>query len=246
MNRRLSRRKVLKSLVFAGASVLPPRILSAPAFYPDSKLELAGRAVKLTITAISDHTLRINLSPIETEPDAVPAANDSLVQRDWKGPQKQFAQPESNNFKLLNFAIKVGTDPLRLEVMDQQRPVQQIAFDPKTAGLSFRIGNSPILGFGEGGPQFDRRGITDQMRSGQGGYRLRTHGGRVPIPWLIGTGGWALYIHQPEGTFDLTGEKGFFIPRPGKLLPVDIFLVSSLDPATIIGEFSRLTGFPEM
>jgi len=88
--------------------------------------------------------------------------------------------------------------------------------------------------------------MTDQMRSGQGGYRLRTHGGRVPIPWLIGTDGWALYIHRPEGTFELTGERGFFILKPTKRLSLDIFLVSSLDPATVIGEFSRLTGLPEM
>src|SRR5262249_38327038 len=209
-------------------------------------LEIASRVVKLTVTAISAHTLRINFSPIEAEPDAIPTANDSLVQLDWTGPQKQFAQRESNSFQLLNFTIKVGADPLNLEVFDRQRSVQQIAVDPKTAGVSFRIGNSPILGFGEGGPQFDRRGITDQMRSGQGGYRLRTYGGRVPIPWLIGTNGWALYIHQPEGMFDLTGEKGFFIPGPTKRLPLDIFLVSSLDPATVIGEFSRLTGLPEM
>jgi alpha-glucosidase len=243
MSRRLSRRKVLKSLVFAGASVLPARILSAHAFVQASKLELAGRAVKLTITAISAHTLRINLSPIEDEPDAFPPGNDSLVRSDWTGPRKQFKETESNRFQLLNFAIKVGADPLSLEVSDRQRLVQQFAIDPKTAGLSFSIGKSPILGFGEGGPQFDRRGMTDQMRSGQGGYRLRTHGGRVPIPWLIGTDGWAMYIHQPEGTFDLTGEKGLFVP---KQLPLDIFLVSSLDPATVIGEFSRLTGLPEM
>src|SRR5262245_59828313 len=218
MSRRLSRRKVLKSLVFVGASVLPARSNSAHTSLQNQNLEVAGRAVKLTITAISTHTLRINLSPVEAEPDVFPSSNDSLVQPDWTGPQKQFKQPESNSFRLLNFAIKVAADPLSLEVFEQQRLIQQFTIDRKTAGLSFRIGNSPILGFGEGGPQFDRRGMTDQMRSGQGAYRLRTHGGRVPIPWLIGTDGWALYIHQPEGTFDLTGKIGQFVPKPNKQL----------------------------
>ena len=46
------------------------------------------------------------------------------------------------------------------------------------------------------------------MRNGQGGYQLRTHGGRVPIQWLIGTAGWALFIHQPFGTFDLKARPG--------------------------------------
>ena len=250
MSRQLSRRKVLKSLVFAGASVLPAPILSARGRFQDPKLELAGKPVKLTITAISAHTLRINLSPIESQPDAFPAANDSLIQPDWAGPQRQFKQPEPNSFQLGNFAIKVGADPLSLEVLNNQRTVQHFTIDSKTAALSFRIGESPLLGLGEGGPQFDRRGITDQMRSGQGGYRLRTHGGRVPIPWLIGTDGWALYVHQPEGTFDLTGDKGLFVPqsnnRSNRQLPLDLFLISSPDPATIIGEFSRLTGLPEM
>ena len=73
--------------------------------------------------------------------------------------------------------------------------------------MSFLLGKGPLLGFGEGGPQFDRKGIVDRMRNGQGGYQLRTHGGRVPIQWLIGTDGWGLFIHHPLGAFDLTGPK---------------------------------------
>ena len=49
---------------------------------------------------------------------------------------------------------------------------------------------------------------SDAMRNGQGGYQLRTHGGRVPVQWLIGTDGWGLFIHQPFGAFDLTGPNG--------------------------------------
>jgi alpha-glucosidase/alpha-D-xyloside xylohydrolase len=41
----------------------------------------------------------------------------------------------------------------------------------------------------------------------QGGYQLRTHGGRVPVQWLIGPAGWALFVHQPYGVFDLTGAR---------------------------------------
>jgi hypothetical protein len=46
--------------------------------------------------------------------------------------------------------------------------VQEIAVT--NAGvLEFSTGNAPLLGFGEGGAQFDRRGAVDQMRNGQGG-----------------------------------------------------------------------------
>ena len=52
--------------------------------------------------------------------------------------------------------------------------------------LLFNIDGSHLLGLGQGGPQFDRRGHADSMVSGQGGYQLATHGARVPIQFLIG------------------------------------------------------------
>ena len=85
------------------------------------------------------------------------------------------------------------------------------------------------------------------MRSGQGGYQLRTHGGRVPIPWLIGTAGWALYFHQSFGTFDFTGAEGKFLPKdPASALPLDIFIVISQEPKILMAEYARLTGHPEL
>src|SRR5205814_10443713 len=103
----------------------------------------------------------------------------------------------------------------------------------------------PVRGLGEGGPQFDRRGSAGRMRSGQGGYQLRTHGGRVPVPWLIGTSGWAMFVHQPSGTFDFTGPDGRFDPGPSAL-PVDLFVVGVREPAAIMAEYARITGYPEM
>jgi alpha-glucosidase (family GH31 glycosyl hydrolase) len=83
------------------------------------------------------------------------------------------------------------------------------------------------------------------MKSGQGGYKLRTHGGRVPIPWIVGTAGWAMYIHQPFGTFDFTGPVCRFQPAPDQTLPLDLFFVASPDPATIMAEYARITGHAE-
>jgi alpha-glucosidase/alpha-D-xyloside xylohydrolase len=85
------------------------------------------------------------------------------------------------------------------------------------------------------------------MRSGQGGYKLATHGGRVPIPLVIGTEGWAIFFHQPSGTFDFTGEKSKFIPKNrDAALPLDLFLIAATDPPTIMAEYARLTGLPEL
>src|ERR1017187_786221 len=139
------------------------------------------------------------------------------------------------------------TGPLtvRVEVVKSGRLVQQLRIDPQTGVVTFELGDGPLLGLGEGGPQFDRRGSTDRMKSGQGGYKLRTHGGRVPIPWIIGTGGWAMFIHQPFGTFDFTGSAGRFEPAsPDAAL--DLFVIGASDPASIMAEYARLTGYPEM
>ena len=102
--------------------------------------------------------------------------------------------------------------------------MQELTVD-EAGTLDFLIGDAPLLAFGEGGPQFDRRGAVDAMRNGQGGYQLRTHGGRVPVQWLIGTAGWAIFIHQPFGAFDLKGPKGRMTSTPP--LPLDCFVVVS-------------------
>jgi alpha-glucosidase/alpha-D-xyloside xylohydrolase len=142
------------------------------------------------------------------------------------------------------------------------RLVQQLRLDEQTGALTFLLGDKLVLGFGEGGPQFDRRGATYTNRNGQGGYQLRTHGGRVPIQWLIGTSGWAIYIHHPLGAFDLTGKEGRLTPRgvdtpassvagalegsPAGALPLDVFVVGAREPAQVMAEYARLTGRPEL
>jgi alpha-glucosidase/alpha-D-xyloside xylohydrolase len=143
--------------------------------------------------------------------------------------------------------VKIERDPLTIRIEENGRQIQKLHIDQMTGSLSFIIGPGPVFGLGEGGPQFDRRGHVDQMRSGQGGYRLRTHGGRAPVPWLIGMSGWAMYIRQPFGSFDLTASEGRFNPvSPTAALPLDIFIVGARDPTQVMSEYARLTGYPEM
>jgi alpha-glucosidase/alpha-D-xyloside xylohydrolase len=86
------------------------------------------------------------------------------------------------------------------------------------------------------------------MRNGQGGYQLATHGGRAPIQWLVGAGtdGWGVFIHLPYGAFDFTGSEGRFRPHDDAPPPLDVFVVASRDPATIMAEYARITGLPEL
>lgn len=180
---------------------------------------------KIVVTPISAKTVRISRGrPIP--------ADGSLV---------ELGRVASGDLKV----ELTGPLTVRVEVVKSGRLVQQLRIDPQTGVVTFELGDGPLLGLGEGGPQFDRRGSTDRMKSGQGGYKLRTHGGRVPIPWIIGTGGWAMFIHQPFGTFDFTGSAGRFEPAsPDAAL--DLFVIGASDPASIMAEYARLTGYPEM
>jgi hypothetical protein len=55
-----------------------------------------------------------------------------------------------------------------------------------------------------------------------------------------------VFIHQPYGAFDLTGEEGRFTPQTGNELPLDVFVVASSDPLVIMREYAGITGFPEL
>ncbi len=69
----------------------------------------------------------------------------------------------------------------------------------------------------------------------------------MPVAWLIGTGGWAMFVHHPFGTFDLTGAEGRFNPAGvADALPLDVFVVGASEPAAILAEYAKLTGYPEM
>ena len=238
-----SRRQVLKQLAASSAALVMHRsAAAATALLQDS---IAGREIQ--IASVSPHTLRFTVAPVR-DGAPVPVPNDgALVQRSWGSPIARLrGDARAREVKIGSFLVNVSTDPIAFTIAAADGTlIQRISVEKDSGIVSFATGDSPLLGLGEGGPQFDRRGSTDRMISGQGGYRLATHGGRVPVPWIIGTGGWALFFHQPFGTFDFTGAESKFQPStPGS--PLDIFLVASPDPATIMSEYARLTGHAEV
>ena len=251
----------------AAAYVAPPMLLAA-----QRGLQIAGKTVNISVEPISPHAVRILISAGDSAQMAGALSDGALV-------SEHFNENTRGGLK-----AHISQDPLKIEIT---RPdgslVQRMTIDKDTVAVTFALGGGPIFGLGEGGPQFDRRGDADRMRSGQGGYRLRTNGGRVPIQWLIGTSGWGMYIHQPLGIFDLAGGKMpvtppappanrggapqgpppapaplspdeaakitegiFHPPSDEKALPLDIFVVDAKDPLRAMGEYARITGFPEM
>jgi hypothetical protein len=261
MTKRVSRRELLKRFGTAGAgAVMGAGVVSGQS----EAIRVAGKAVEITLNSVSPRTVRISVVAVENgKPQAIPY-DGSLVQQIFGMPCARLttlSRPRS--VRCGDLVVKLSCKPLviRVEAKDG-RLVQQLRLDEQNGGMNFLLGDKPVLAFGQGGPQFDRRGETYTNRNGQGGYRLRTHGGRTPIQWLIGTAGWAMLIHHPVGAFDLTGQEGRLTPRgvdlptspvagalagsPAGALPLDVFIVGAREPAQVMAEYARLTGRPEM
>jgi alpha-glucosidase (family GH31 glycosyl hydrolase) len=241
MSQQWNRRDVLKGLVAVSTAMM-----ISPAEAAAQGEKTLGEQVEIRVTPLSAHTFRLSILPLNKGLPASIPFDGSLVQESWGAPAAQLRSETSETIAVGNFQLKISCRPASIRVANEHGDVvQQFDWDQSAGVLSFLIGNSPLFGLGEGGPQFDRRGSTDTMRSGQGGYKLATHGGRVPIPWIVSTSGWAIFVHQPYGTFDFTGAQSKFqSASPGAAL--DLFFVASSNPATIMAEYARITGRPEM
>ncbi|HKV81203.1 MAG TPA: TIM-barrel domain-containing protein [Candidatus Sulfotelmatobacter sp.] len=237
-----NRRQVLQNLAVAsGALALPRGATDLSTLLQESTFDR-----EIQITSISEHTVRLSILPITNGKTALIPLDGSLVQTSWGEPTARLrGNPAPQELKAGGLSIHLSANPITFTISTLNgNRIQQLEVDPD-GSVSFATGKSPLLGLGEGGPQFDRRGSTDAMMSGQGGYHLRTHGGRVPIPWIISTEGWAMFFHQPFGTFDFTAPESKFHPS-SLVAALDIFFVHSLDPSVIMAEYARITGHPEM
>ena len=237
---------MLKNVASAASSTL---LVRGVAFSEETPIQIAGRPVEIALTPVSPETVRITIQPIENDQAQPVLIDGALVKEDWGQPVARLRTlANSRIVKCGDLRVKLSGNPLAIRVEAKGGHfVQELTSDANTGNLNFHIGESPLLGLGQGGPQFDRRGNVDRMGSGQGGYQLATHGAKVPVQLLIGTSGWAMYIHQPLGAFDLTGKNGGFQPRnPQASLPLDVFIIGAKEPPAILGEYAKITGYPEM
>src|ERR1039458_2641180 len=231
--------RLLKGLLAASIAMFASKEAKSGAQLPEPQVEIQ-------ITPVSTCTFRLSILPLNNGSVGDIAMDGSLVKKSWGSPIAKLRAAPTRTISAGNLRLKISFEPVSIEVANLQGDViQHLAWDENAGIFSFLNGSSPLFGLGEGGPQFDRRGSTDSMRSGQGGYKLATHGGRLPIPWVIGTSGWAIFFHQPYGAFDITGQQGKFqSATPGAAL--DLFFVGSADPTAIMAEYAGLTGFAEM
>jgi alpha-glucosidase (family GH31 glycosyl hydrolase) len=247
----VTRRSFLSGLVVAAGGTLAPEALSQAlaAVLPEShRFSVAGAEVEFVLTRVSEATLRISIMARGggLEPRTA-FAGVGLVDRVWPAPMAVMDEDSRASTVLWDGRrIVARANPLTLSVLGNDGvEIQRLGFDAATGKVSFALQDSPVFGLGEGGHQFDRRGVVDAMRNGQFKPDQFLNGGRSPIPWLISPRGWALFFHHPMGTFDLTGRDGVFRPaEPAQ--PQDIFLCVSNEPAVLLREFAQLTGLPHL
>jgi alpha-glucosidase (family GH31 glycosyl hydrolase) len=241
----LTRRAALRNIAIAGSGTVAAQMLGGAEAV---SLEVSGKPVEVTLSAASSKTIRITIQAVENGL-AQPVPMDGALAREQFGKTvarvRAVTASGKKEFRCGEFSVQISANPLSLRVTGKDRRVVQ-EFQVEAGGeVRFQLGEGALFGLGQGGPQFDKRGQVDQMGSGQGGFRLRTHGAKVPVPFLIGTSGWAIYLHQPAGAFDLSGDKGLFRPTQ-PAASIDIFLIASQDPASLLGEYAKISGYPEM
>lgn len=209
----------------------------------DAAIRVGGAPRELVIDSVSDRTLRLTLSPLDADGRPIPSPATAVF--------VPYNSVERFRARDLPAARTIDAGPLRVAVTPQPltitvtraangRVVQALSFDPDDGATVFRT-EAPVFGLGEGRQQFDRRGFYYDFINGQN-QLLATHGATIPVPFLLGADGWAMFFHNPPvtganltgqaatrdanipwGTFDLRGENaGAPPPRPARGVPPNL------------------------
>jgi alpha-glucosidase (family GH31 glycosyl hydrolase) len=220
----------------------------ANAAMPKQSVSATSVPVEVRLTAISEQMLRVSLLPILADGtvEEIPA-NDFLQPLKPAAPTRKLRTGTNGKPATIGaWRVSVQTEPLTLRIQKDRQIVQQIAFDAQGA-MAFSVGDGPLLGLGEGGQQFDRRGGDYPEENGQQTLNLRILGARVAAPFLIGTKGWAMFLNTPRGEVDLRDERGIVRPERGATPGLaDFFVIDARQPAVAMQEFVRLVGRPAL
>jgi alpha-glucosidase (family GH31 glycosyl hydrolase) len=204
----------------------------------------AGSPAELSLSAVSERTVRITLAPLDEKGKAHPAPLSTvLVDLPSEPKLRRQELTGAEEVSLGEARVQVKPQPLTVSVRAPSgKVVQELVCDEADGAVRFRAG-APVLGMGEDAKQFDRRGVLYTMRDGWGAFNLPVYGSWVAVPFVIGTDGWALFVHHPRGSFDLRKPEASFTPAADqRRLPLDLFVIAWDRPADVLGEYVRLTG----
>jgi alpha-glucosidase/alpha-D-xyloside xylohydrolase len=158
---------------------------------------------ELSVDAVSARTVRIALAPLDEKGKPRPGpASTALVELKPENKLQVRELNEAKEVEIGKLRVRVKPEPLTVTVRGPgETVVQELVVTEADGSVTFRTA-APVLGLGEGGRQFDRRGNYYRLVNGQVAPLLATHGGTILVPFLIGTDGWALFFHRPQGEFD--------------------------------------------
>ena len=81
------------------------------------------------------------------------------------------------------------------------------------------------------------------MKDGWGAWDRPTFGSWVAVPFLIGSDGWAIFVHSPVGEFDLREAAATFTPWTDQSgTPLVVYVIAWNEPADALREYTRLVG----
>ncbi|MEX2142395.1 MAG: TIM-barrel domain-containing protein [Pirellulales bacterium] len=194
--------------------------LAAAAAARAAEIRANNQRAQLDIRAAGEHSIRVTLKPVAFKPNS--PFTPALAEREYPRPAisiREITEPVKT--KVGGIHVEVLPDPLAIVVTSADgRPIQHIVFEDD-GNLSFKIGDAPVLGMGEGGPlprgnfrtlpvEFDRR---DRFHTMRPRWQSDVYGSRNPVALMIGTDGWALFVATPWGQIDLRDpNRGVFSP----------------------------------
>lgn len=239
-------------------------------------LEYNNIQVNIKVTETAKSALRITLEPVRGNIERNSEPELALV--DKPADLVFRSMPKTGTAETENFIIKFKTDPLTISISNNAgKKIQDLVFS-ENGKVIFRLDDNPVLGMGEGGPrmnkgwrdekiEFDRRGRMHRMEPR---WQANAYGSRNPVPLLVGTGGWGLFVVSPWVQVDLRDEeRGVLIPtrslglqagvqdqgnqqqNSGKGLPpaenyipgrFDVFVFDISEPEDFMNDLAGITG----
>ena len=164
----LTRRAALKGMLSTGTLALAR---PASSLLPDAGLPGHPEDLEISLFSVSPRTVRITVQPVR-DGEVVPLPSDgALADHSVQSPAARMrGLTGSRTIKCGQLRVTVASDPLSFRVDGPAgKLVQELTLDAPSSELRFDTGDGTLLGLGQGGPQFERRGDADRMVSGQGG-----------------------------------------------------------------------------
>src|SRR5262245_60882827 len=209
-------------------------VLLSPITAAAQQITAADQPAQLDVRPAGARSIRVTLKPISFRANY--PARHAVVDLPYAAglSLREVTQPVKR--KIGNLTVEVRRNPVTPVAGGAARsnpvtlivtgvngqPVQQLVFE-NDGNLSFKVGDAPVLGMGEGGPrptrgtpwreqpvQYDRRMQLDSMIPR---WQSDMYGSRNPVAMLLGTDGWGLFVPSPWVLVDMTQSgRGSFIP----------------------------------